>query len=128
VDRFTAVTPRSQEERLALNEARVREVNETIESANVKLGPAPGEDGLELHILCECGTRGCDQIVEISSEEYREVRGEPTRFVVVPGHEEARIERIVKEKRRFAIVEKIGAAAKIAERTDPESPGTPSAL
>jgi hypothetical protein len=122
------MTPRSRAERLALNEARVREVNETIESANEKLGPAPGEDGLELHILCECGTRGCDQIVQITSEEYREVRDEPTRFVVVPGHEQARIERIVAEKRRFAVVEKVGAAAKIAERTDPESPGAVSPL
>jgi hypothetical protein len=128
VDRFTAVTPRSQEERLALNEARVREVNETIESANEKLGPAPGEDGLALHILCECGTRGCDQLVQISSEEYREVRGEATRFVVVPGHEQARIERVVADKRRFAIVEKVGAAAKVAKRTDPESPGAVSPL
>jgi hypothetical protein len=122
------VTPRSTEERLALNEARVREVNETIESANEKLGPAPGEDGLELYILCECGTRGCDQLIEISSAEYRGVRTEPTKFVVVPGHEQAEIERIVEERRRFAIVEKVGAAAKIAERTDPENPAAISAL
>jgi hypothetical protein len=122
------VTPRSHEERLALNEARVREVNETIERANEKLGPAPGEDGLALNILCECGTRGCDQIVEISSEEYREVRAEPTRFVVVPGHEQAEIERIVEDRRRFAVVEKIGPAAKVAERTDPENPAATSAL
>ena len=107
---------------MALNEARVREVNETIERANEKLGPAPGEDGLALNILCECGTRGCDQIVEISSAEYREVRAEPTRFVVVPGHEQAEIERVVDDKRRFAVVEKVGPAAKVARRTDPENP------
>ncbi|MEX1357092.1 MAG: hypothetical protein WD981_00565, partial [Gaiellaceae bacterium] len=120
------MTPRSHEERLALNEARVREVNETIERANEKLGPAPGEDGLALSILCECGTRGCDQIVEISSAEYREVRAEPTRFVVVPGHEQAKIERVVEDKRRFAVVEKIGPAAKVAKRTDPENPAAMS--
>ena len=111
-----------------MNEARVREVNETIERANEKLGPAPGEDGLALNIVCECGTRGCDQLIEISSSEYRLVRTEPTRFVVVPGHEQAEIERLVEDKRRFAVVEKVGAAAKVAELTDPESPGAISAL
>jgi hypothetical protein len=122
------VTPRTREERLALNEARVREVNETIERANEKLGPAPGEDGLALNILCECGTPGCDRLIEISSAEYQGVRAEPTRFVVVPGHEQAELERVVEDKRRFAVVEKVGAAAKVAERTDPESPGAISAL
>jgi hypothetical protein len=122
------VTPRTREERLALNEARVREVNEMIERANEKLGPAPGEDGLALNILCECGTRGCDQLIEISSAEYQGVRAEPTMFVVVPDHVQAEIERLVEDKRRFAVVEKVGAAAKVAERTDPENPGAISAL
>jgi hypothetical protein len=122
------VTPRTREERLALNEARVREVNETIERANEKLGPAPGEDGLALNILCECGTRGCDRLIEISSAEYQGVRAEPTRFVVVPGHIKAEIERLVENKRRFAVVEKVGAAAKVAERTDPEDPNGVSVL
>jgi hypothetical protein len=122
------VTPPTRQERLALNEARVREVNQTIEQANEKLGPAPGENELGLSILCECGRRGCDQIVEISSTAYHAVRGEATQFVVVPTHVQPQIERIVQERRDFAVVEKVGAAAGVAERTDPEDPGAPSTL
>jgi hypothetical protein len=122
------VTPHSRDERLALNEARVREVNETIERANQKLGPAPGEHELGLNILCECGTRGCDQIVEISSSVYQAVRAEPTQFVVVHGHVQPQIERLVEERRAFAVVEKVGAAAEVAELTDPEDPAAPSTL
>ena len=119
---------RERHERLALNEARVREVNETIERANQRLGPAPGEDALELHILCECGTRGCDEIVQITSDEYQEIRSEPTRFVVVPGHEQPEIERSIADKHRFRVVEKVGDAAAVAELTDPEDPNGLSAL
>ena len=122
------MTPDSRDERLALNEARVREVNATIERANEKLGPAPGEDVLELHILCECGTRGCDQIVEIDSNEYRTVRADPTWFVVVPDHVQAEIERVVRNRGRFSVVEKIGDAGEVAELTDPEDPNGLSAL
>jgi hypothetical protein len=122
------VTPHSREERLALNEARVREVNETIETANEKLGPAPGENDLALNILCECGKRGCDHIVEISSSAYRAVRDEPTWFVVVPDHIQVQIERLVEERREFAVVEKVGAAGDVAERTDPADPAAPSTL
>ena len=122
------MTPGSRDERLALNEARVREVNATIESANEKLGPAPGEEALELHILCECGTRGCDQIVEIDSDQYRTVRAEPTWFVVVPDHVQREIERIVDDKRHFAVVEKMGDAGEVAELTDPEDPNGASVL
>ena len=118
----------NRERRLALNEARVREVNETIERANQKLGPAPGEHGLQLNILCECGTRGCGEIVEISSAVYQEIRSDATRFVVVAGHEQPEIEKPVKVKRRFAIVEKFGGAAAIAELTDPEDPSGFSVL
>jgi hypothetical protein len=122
------VTPGSRDERLALNEARVREVNETIEHANEKLGPAPGEDSLGLNILCECGQRGCDQLIEITASEYKAVRTEPTRFVVVRGHEQVSIERVVEDKVRFAIVEKVGEAAEVAELTDPEDPNGASVL
>jgi hypothetical protein len=122
------VTPGSRDERLALNEARVREVNASIESANERLGPAPGEDALELNILCECGTRGCDQIVEIDSEAYRTVREEPTWFVVVPDHVQAEIERVVRQQGRFSIVEKLGDAGEVAELTDPEDPNGVSVL
>ena len=122
------MTSPARQERLALNEARVREVNQTIERANEKLGPAPGADELSLTILCECGRRGCDQVVEISSTAYHAVRAEPTQFVVVRTHAQPQIERVVEERREFAVVEKIGAAADVAERTDPEAPGTPSTL
>ena len=106
----------------------MREVNETIERANEKLGPAPGEEALRLNILCECGQRGCEQLIEITANEYKAVRSEPTRFVVVRGHEQVELERVVEDRVAFAIIQKLGDAAEVAEETDPEDPNGRSVL
>jgi hypothetical protein len=48
--------------------------------------------------------------VSASLAEYEKVRDEPTTFLVVPGHEQHDIERVVSDRGRFRIVEKIQAA------------------
>ena len=41
---------------------------------------------LRLTFVCECGDPECTIPVSLSLAEYEEVRADPTRFVVIPGH------------------------------------------
>ena len=58
-----------------------REVNEQIARLD-GIWEATGP----VWLMCECGTRGCVEHVEISPEEYEEVRRFPTRFLVSARH------------------------------------------
>ena len=101
-------------ERKARNEAFFREINEGIEevvehSSTVRSGAVA--------FVCECAREDCTQALALTIDEYRKVRRMPTRFVVVRGHEDLQLERVVASAPGYAVVEKIGeAAAVVAER------------
>jgi hypothetical protein len=56
--------------------------------------------------VCECSDETCVDPVELTPAEYGDIRAHPTRFVVVPGHEDEEIERVVEQNGRFVIVQK----------------------
>jgi hypothetical protein len=47
--------------------------------------------------------------------EYEAAHAQRDRFVVAPGHEDERLERVVERNRRYLVVEKFGEAERIAE-------------
>jgi len=100
-------------ERQALNENIFREVNERLE----QLGEEYGDDAVEF--LCECADPDCTAALSIPVTAYEAVRDHPRRFVIVPGHERGRIERVVEEHADYLVVEKLGEAGEVAENTDP---------
>jgi|1185.fasta_scaffold627339_2 hypothetical protein len=104
------------EERLAINEATFRKVNEGIEA---------GSDDHRMAFACECGRLGCNRLLELSRPEYDAVREHPRRFFVLAGHELLDIERVIERHDRYLVVEKVGEAGAVAERTDPrrDDPG-----
>ena len=97
------------------NEALFREVNERIEDVGTALAP----DDVPLEFLCECDDPGCAEKVSATRAEYEAIRAEATHFVVLPGHEDPRVEHIVHQTERFLVVEKEGRAAHDAEESDP---------
>ncbi|HET9123896.1 MAG TPA: hypothetical protein VFN65_03320 [Solirubrobacteraceae bacterium] len=101
---------------LAQQESVRRLVNEAIER-----GFWPGESEAKVRIRCECGRGGCHEYVRMRVRDYEELRSDPRRFVVCPGHQTPEVERFVGRGAEYAIVEKIGAAADVAEATDPRS-------
>ena len=103
-----------KQRRAAANEATIRDVNEGIER-----GQWPGEEDSPVGFRCECARLGCNQLVELTVREYEEIRANPRRFVVVPGHEYPDVETLVESRRGYLIVEKRDQAAKVAERHDP---------
>ena len=91
----------SREERLARNEAASREINEKIEEA---YQGEPSSNRID--IMCECARMTRDAAIDITLDEYEDVRDDARHFVILPGHFVGDIEWIVYEKDRFAVVAK----------------------
>jgi len=104
-----------REESLAKNEELFRKVNERIET----ISQAVADDDAMTEYLCECDRPECYERIKATRGEYESVRAEPTHFIVLPGHEDARVERVLSSNERFLIVEKQGAAAQDAKENDP---------
>src|SRR3954470_1043622 len=69
--------------------------------------------------VCECARPTCELQLPLSVEEYEEVRGVASHFIVSPGHATTATERVVRETPRYQVVEKIQVAARMAVRLDP---------
>ena len=78
----------------ARNEALHRQVNEKLEQLNEAFGHFTDT----FAIVCECDDLDCLEQITIAVSEYEELRGDPTRFAIVPGHESLLIERVVAEE------------------------------
>lgn len=108
-------------ERRATTEALFRDVNERIAESAGRF------DADETEFVCECSDPNCTHRVAASLVEYEEVRGDPATFLVVPGHEQSDIERVVSDRRRFRIVEKVQAVVRrTVVRLDPRGPSAPA--
>jgi hypothetical protein len=105
-----------QEERYVRNEWLFREVNERIAEVNDKF-----EVEGETEFLCECGQQTCLETLLLTRAQYEAVRGKGRRFVVVPGHEDGRVERVVERESGFLVVEKIGEVGEESEEQNPRS-------
>ena len=105
----------STELRLASTEALTRSLNERVAHIfenSETFGP--------LNFMCECGIFDCGERIELTASEYEAIRLEPTRFFVHPDHVHYAIEFVVLEHAEsYAIVEKVGAARRLAIATDP---------
>jgi hypothetical protein len=104
-----------RDESLAKNEELFRKVNERIET----ISQAVADDDELMEYLCECDQPECYGRVRATRTEYESVRAESTHFIVLPGHDDPRVERVTVANERFLIVEKQGVAARDAEQSDP---------
>jgi hypothetical protein len=108
----------SREERIGLNEAVFREVNERIE----QVADTFNLQEEQLDLLCECGQAECVERITLTRAEYEHVRSESHQFAIRPGHDEPDVERVVEKKKGYDIVQKYkGAPEQIAEETDPRT-------
>jgi hypothetical protein len=102
-----------RQQRIVRNEALFREVNERIEQV---------ADTSATEFLCECGDAGCASPIRMTLSDYEHVRANGNRFVVVPSHELAEIERVVEGRDGYLVVEKNpGPPAVLAKATDPRT-------
>jgi hypothetical protein len=114
------MTDTALEDRAARNQALFREQNERIEGSNAAhswVNP-PFADW-----MCECAVETCSVAVRMTVAEYEKVRAEPTHFLVAPSSEHVvpDVECVVFEHERYWVVEKVGHAGELSERSDPRS-------
>jgi hypothetical protein len=102
------------EERIGKNEAIFRNVNEQIEASHL-----PADTEKLTAVCCECARLGCDALVGVTIATYERVRADPRRFLLAPGHEIGGAEVVVEDDGSYIVVEKVGAAARVARATDP---------
>jgi hypothetical protein len=96
----------NDDERRATTEALFRDVNERIAESAERFDAGGSE------FVCECSDPNCTHRVAASLAEYEQVREEPTTFLVLPGHEQKDIERVVSDRGRFRVVDKLQAAVR----------------
>jgi hypothetical protein len=104
------------QERIGANESVFRQVNEGIER-----GQWPGEEDAPVGFRCECARLGCNELLELSVRKYEQVRSDPRRFIVVPGHERRDAEVVVERHPGYLVVEKLDQAGETAVEHDPRS-------
>lgn len=107
------MTDDSGEARRARNEVVFRKVNEEIKALidadDIELPVAP--------FICECGDRGCRELIRVPLAEYSDVRESPRRFILARGHEvhDGKETMTVETHDGFVVIEKVGIAGEIAE-------------
>jgi hypothetical protein len=102
--------------RRARTEALFRDVNERIAESAQRF------DADSTEFVCECGDPDCTHRVEATLEEYEEVREDATTFMLTPGHADGDIERVVRDRGRFHIVEKVQRTVRdTVRRLDPRA-------
>lgn len=107
----------AREKRLAENESLFRAINEQIEQAAV----SGGADQHLYEFFCECSNADCSLLLPMTTSEYEEIRANPTRFVVAPGHELPEIETVVLRRAAYQIVTKRGEAADFVAERNPRA-------
>jgi hypothetical protein len=114
------LTVDSRQERSAKNEALFREVNDRIQEVGERLQVMPDDELLEFR--CECGRPACEAFVSLTTRDYEHVRADNDRFLVVPGHQDPEIERVVERRERYVVVDKLPQAERLVGADgEPES-------
>src|SRR5437764_2169364 len=99
-----------REVRAGRNQSLFRTVNEQLRGLNEGTAAMVGT----FVIACECADLSCVETLPIAKDEYAQLRTNPRRFAVLPGHVYADVENVVEERTGYAVVEKIAAAAEVA--------------
>jgi len=93
-----------------------RDVNERIAESAERF------DADETQFVCECADARCTHRVDATLDEYEQVRDDGARFILAPGHAQHDIERVVHDRGRFHIVEKVQRTVRATVlRLDPRS-------
>jgi hypothetical protein len=97
--------------RRAKNEALFRDINERLQDLNDDFGTSEW--------LCECSDLECVERIEMTDAEYEDVRQHGAHFVLLVGHEQIDIERVVARHGDYVIAEKTGIGGELALLRDP---------
>jgi hypothetical protein len=94
---------------MTVGESNGRSVQAVFRAANERLRTRL--EDLSLHgrrpVICECSDDGCMEVLQVEPEEYRQVRDRGY-YIVIRGHSDPNLERVVDRRDGFDVVEKNG--------------------
>ena len=96
-----------REARAAQNELVFRAVNEQI----VKMTDRFREQLSDIDIVCECANRNCVGTIRIHADEFAKVERADGTFLVLPGHEDESVERVIERSESYVTVWKPSVSA-----------------
>ena len=96
-----------REARAAQNELVFRAVNEQI----VKMTDRFREQLSDIDIVCECANTSCVGTIRINADDFAKIERAEGRFLVLPGHEDESVEKVVVRLADYVIVWKPGLSA-----------------
>ena len=106
----------SEGKKIARTEAVFREVNERIAESAERFHAD------ETKFVCECADALCTDRVEATLEEYEQVRGDGATFLLVNGHEDERVEAVVRaDGDRVVVAKRHPFVSPLARRLDPRA-------
>ena len=88
-------------EKRARTEAIFRDVNERIAESAERF------DADSTQFVCECADAQCTDRLAATLDEYEGVREDGATFMLAPGHHHEDIERVIEDRGRFEVVEKV---------------------
>ncbi len=88
-----------------------RKINNRI---NLRMGP---QQTGKMWVVCECTNSDCEELIQVTAEQYRQIRKGDSCFIVVVGHESPG-EHIVARDGSWLTVQKRGEAKRYAEKMD----------
>jgi hypothetical protein len=91
-------------------------VNERIAETAVRF------EAEEASFVCECAEPACTERVDVPLAQYERIRKDGATFLLVPGHEDKRVESVVAVREGHAVVEKLDPrVAPLARKLDPRA-------
>ena len=100
----------SREERLAANEARFRDINESAQPQREQQGTG--------RFVCECADRSCLAWIDVPAADYARVRANQLWFIVAPGHELPDVESVVERHDGYFLIAKPEDVTHVLERRE----------
>ena len=94
------MTGEHPERRNARIESLFREVNSRLAELYLHL-----DESDEYVFLCECSDGRCGGGLNLTIDEYAQIRAHPRRFAIVPGHTLTSAWRVVQTGDRYSVVE-----------------------
>ena len=90
------------------NSLRIRESQEAFAKANEQIRASAERYGFEQRVpfLCECSEATCTKSVRLFLTSYREARAAVEGFILLPGHDDPKLERIVAHGDGYVLVER----------------------
>lgn len=106
------------ERRLVENELMFRAANRKVQKQVQQDHPKKrGEDTMELQFYCECSDLHCRDRIRLTVGDYQAATQGNKEFIVIPGHENRAVEKVLRENAKYTVVEKYLDPSKVMADT-----------